>query len=249
MHQYSDQLLLPYTHSSNLWCNTDSLELYQLNLTRQHSSWYYGTHAVNYTWNSNGYRCAEWSDITWSQSHVIMGCSYALGLGITDSDCVAAHLENGVNLAQPAVSVYHIQYNTLRLLGQGHRPRRVDIIVPELTRSVYWGNNDWVDITIHDFESRSHELTDSVQQYYRGYVAQPPNAELCSYMTILGVQALWRSQGVDCVLWSLWIHGDQQFDHRLADPIDWARDLDAYGTAHPGRQTHRLWAEQILATM
>jgi hypothetical protein len=177
-----------------------------------------------------------------------MGCSHAMGLGLTDQDTVSAQIPQAVNLAQPAVSVYHIQYNTLKLIDQGIRPLSVDILVPELARAVYWAQNDWVDITVHDFLTRSHELAPPVQQYYHGLTAISPHAELMAWMTIRSVKALWQSHGVDCRLWGLWINNTIQFEHTLMPPIDQARDLDQSGHAHPGRLTHQQWAQQILST-
>jgi len=247
MHSYSDQLLLPYTHPHSEWCNLDSSQLYHSNLKSQPQDWYYRTHPVHYTWNSNGYRCAEWHDISWEHSRIIMGCSHAMGIGVTDQDTLAAHIPHAVNLAQPAVSVYHIQYNTLRLIDQGLQPLSVDILVPELSRAVYWAEHDWVDITAHDFHTRNTDLALPVQEYYRGLTAISPHAELMAWMTIRSIQALWQSHGVACRLWGLWFNSDIQYQHTLATPIDQARDLDPLGHAHPGRLTHQQWAQQIMA--
>lgn len=247
MHAYSPQLLLPRRHPSTEWDGTDTFERYHHNLKSQPEHWYYRTHSVQYTWNSNGYRCAEWADITWSQSRVVMGCSHAMGTGLDDRDTVSSHFEHGVNLAQPGVSVYHILYNTLRLIDAGAVPKSVDIIVPDLSRAVYWAKDDWVDLTVHDFALRSQDLTDSVRDYYRGYLDIEPMATQSAYMTMRGTQALWSAQGVDCNLYSTWLNVSSEFQLGtvLPRPHDWARDIDITGTAHPGRSTAKMWAEII----
>ena len=243
MHVYSSQLLLPYHHpGAPQWEKNDSQDLYQKNLLTQPDSWHYRHHSVSYTWNTNGYRCAEWDSVDWSLSHVIMGCSYAQGLGIDDSDTISAGVPNGVNLAQSGSNAYVIQYNSLRLIDAGIRPRSVKIIIPDLTRSVYWGTQDWVDLTAHDLKLRGHGLNTSVRDYYQGWLAHSPNAEQATYMTVRSTQALWQAVGVDCELYHHWMPYDSKFiiAPQLPQPVDLARDC-----VHPGPITHSLWRDFI----
>lgn len=248
MFTYSNQLLLPYTHScSPDWEKNDSQELFYNNLQIQPDNWYYRQNTVRYTWNSNGYRCPEWDNIHWSSSNILMGCSYAQGMGVDDADTISAQVSNGVNLAQSGTNVYTIQYNTLRLLDLGIRPKSVKIIVPDLARSVYWGSEDWVDLTPHDLEIRGHSLTPQVRDYYNSWLSIAPNAELQSYMTIRSVQALWSAAGVSCDLYHNWMLADSKFVTAplLPEPIDQARNINHRGFAHPGRKTLQQWADFI----
>ena len=250
MHAYSSQLLLPYHHPhSPLWEKNDSQALYLENLKIQPWDWYYRNHSVRYTWNSNGYRCPEWEDISWSESHVLMGCSYAQGMGVDDSDTISAGITGGVNLAQSGSNAYIIQYNSLRLLDAGIRPRSVKIIIPDLTRSVYWGTEDWVDLTVHDLNLRGSALPSPVRDYYQGWLAHSPNAELATYMVMRGVQALWRAAGVSCDLYHHWMPYDSKFvmAPTLPEPVDHARDCTPKGFAHPGPKTLALWRAYMYA--
>ena len=250
MHQYGRDLLLTYQHPDPDWESNDSRELYNSNLARQPESWYYRDHEVRYTWNSNGYRCREWQDISWAASHVIMGCSYALGLGVDDQDTISSEIPESVNLAQCGVSVYHVQYNTIRLIQNGLIPKTVKIIVPDLARSTFWSQDTWVDLTPHDIRTRWYGLPENVRDYYQGWLSMEPNAELASYMTILGVQALWRSHGAECDLYHHWIPNNTQFQvgPALPDIVDWARDVQPNGFGHPGRQTLALWRDFIYGS-
>lgn len=249
MISYTTDLLLPYKHTSGSWLSTDSQALYTHNLQRQPADWYYRTNSVEYTWNSNGYRAPEWSDIVWSDTRLLMGCSFALGLGVRAEDMITGGVERAVTLAQCGISIANIQYNTIRLIDAGIRPLRVDVIIPPQTRAVYWAESDWADLTVQDLLARGDGLTASVRDYYQGYLALDPNAEFNSYMAGRSVQALWQSAGVECTLW----HTPLEFDPRfklgeiLPPIVDQARDVGFDGTAHPGRQTLALWRDCLYS--
>lgn len=242
MHTYSPDLLLPYYHPSTEWLSTDSAALFQHNLTVQPESWFYRYNTVTYTFNSNGYRCAEWNQIDWYSSTVLMGCSIAMGVGLTDSETITAYWENGVNLAQPGISLGHIHYNSLRLIDQRIRPKKVNIIIPQHSRTVYWSQRDWVDLTAHDFDQRGSALNPAVQDFYRGYIAFDTHVEIQAELTARSIKALWNSVGVDCALYSLTPVNYAQLLPAAKDP---ARDIDPVTGAHPGRLTVAGWSRFI----
>jgi hypothetical protein len=247
MHLYNDYLLLKYNHPSKFWETNDSESLYQINLKKQPSDWYYRNNQVTYSWNSNGYRAPEWDTIDWAKSHVLMGCSYAMGSGIDDRDTISSQIPNGVNLAQSGTSLYALEYNTIRLIDAGIRPATVKIILPNLARLTYWGDVDWIDLTPHDLEIRGHHLVPAVRQCYSGWLGIKYNAEQHGYMTARAIQALWHASGVPCDLYQHWSpeHPIFNLGHQLPEPIDQARDINENNFAHPGRDTHRMWADII----
>jgi hypothetical protein len=247
MYSYNDHLLLKYNHASTFWETNDSESLYRYNLTRQPNNWYYRNNTVNYSWNSNGYRALEWKDIAWSDSHVLMGCSYAMGSGVDDVDTISAQISNGVNLGQSGTSVYAIQYNTIRLIDAGIRPKTVKIIMPNLSRMTYWGDLDWIDLTPHDLPVRGNQLVPPVRDCYAGWLYIPPNSEQHGYMSIRATQALWQAAGVPCDLYQHWVPENPVYSQgtQLPEPIDNARDINENNFAHPGRETLKLWAEII----
>jgi hypothetical protein len=245
MHSYSDQLLLKYHHPSSYWETNDSESLYQTNLKRQPADWYYRNNTVTYSWNSNGYRAPEWSDINWSQSHVLMGCSYAMGSGVDDSDTISAQVPNGINLGQSGTSLYAIEYNTIQMIDAGIRPLTVKIIMPNLARLTYWGDIDWLDLTPHDLSVRGDQLIAPVRNCYTGWLAIKYNAEQHGYMTARAIQALWQANGVSCDLYQHWAPEVPAFSQgvQLPEPVDQARDINDSNFAHPGRNTFKLWAD------
>jgi len=245
VHLYNNHLLLKYQHHSINWETNDSEQLYQTNLKRQPADWYYRNNTVTYSWNSNGYRAPEWHDINWSQSHVLMGCSYAMGSGVDDSDTISARVLNGVNLGQSGTSLYAIEYNTIRMIDSGIRPLTVKIIMPNLSRLTYWGESDWLDLTPHDLFVRGNQLVLPVQNCYTGWLSIKHNSEQHGYMTARAIQALWQAQGVRCDLYQHWAPEAPQFSqgYQLPEPIDQARDINDNNFAHPGRLTLKLWAD------
>lgn len=247
MHTYTPDLLLKYNHASTLWETNDNASLYEYNLQHQPANWYYRNNTVEYAWNSNGYRCADWEHIDWARSHVLMGCSYAMGHGVAESDCISSQIDNGVNLAQSGTSITAIQYNTIRLLQAGIRPKSVKIIVPNIARLTYWGLDAWLDLTPHDLSARGEYLVPHVRNCYTGWLALDPNAEQHGYMTALSVQALWAAAGVACDLYQHWAPENPCFNlgTQLPSQIDLARDVNLNGFAHPGRQTLKLWSDVI----
>lgn len=244
MYSYSDHMLLTYTHSSSKWETNDSEALYQTNLKRQPADWYYRNNSVNYSWNSNGYRAPEWNTINWEQSHVLMGCSYAMGSGVDDCDTISSQVPNGVNLGQSGTSLYAIEYNTIRMIDAGIRPLTVKIIMPNLARLTYWGDVDWIDLTPHDLSVRGDQLVSPVRDCYTGWLAIKYNAEQHGYMAARAIQALWKANGVACDLYQHWAPENPVFNqgYQLPEPIDQARDINSNNFAHPGRKTLQLWA-------
>jgi hypothetical protein len=247
MHTYTDDLLLKYIHTSTEWETNDSAELYQYNLQHQPSDWYYRANTVEYGWNSNGYRTPEWKDIAWPRSHVLMGCSYAMGHGVGESDTITGPIAHSVNLGQSGTSITAIQYNSIRLIQAGILPQSVSIIVPNIARLTYWGRDSWLDLTPHDLAQRGQHLVPHVRDCYEGWLAIDPNAEQHGYMTAVSVQGLWLSVGVACKLYQHWAPKDARFQlgTQLPQQVDSARDVNAAGFAHPGRQTLALWRDVI----
>lgn len=78
---------------SFLFQSYDTEERYRKNLKTQPKNWYYRTHPVRYTVNSQGYRTQEFDKINWSESIVMFGCSHVFGVGVTDEHTIPYFLE------------------------------------------------------------------------------------------------------------------------------------------------------------
>jgi len=261
MHTYSNDLLLPYPHTG--WTTSqpfipkmmpfepsDSEYLYQANQQRQPDTWYYRTHEVTYTWNSNGYRAGEWAGQDWASSWLVMGCSHVVGIGVAYEDTLSEQLSRYIgapciNLGMGGAGMDVIVYNTLRLIDAGIRPQGVVIVAPNLSRLTMWRSQDYVNLNPH------YEAEDPYIKYgYDAWLRSEPNAELHSYMKLRSAIALWQAEGVRVI--PTHYQKEQNADHTIGLHLpprqDYARDVDVRNgqmTGHFGRATLGSWARAI----
>jgi hypothetical protein len=240
--------LLPQDQTSGLWAGSDTEALYRENCVRRPPGW--REQGLHYSWNREGYRAPEWLRIKWSDSHVVMGCSFVLGIGVDDADTLPNQLsqllgEPTVNLGYAGGSCQVIQYNTMRLIELGWLPKTVTIIIPELARMTYFDNS-----APRNLMPLSQGPLDQAS-FYRYWLRSPGHAELYSRMAILGAEALWVSHHVPVVL-RHWHHNPQegsQMAPYLTPAHDLARDVRPTGTgswyAHPGPKTLNTWACEL----
>lgn len=71
--------------------------------------------------NSQGYRCAEWSEIDWESSYAMIGCSHIFGTGNRLKNTLPAQLEHligkpCINLGVPGANYLHSFINASELL-------------------------------------------------------------------------------------------------------------------------------------
>jgi hypothetical protein len=102
------------------WFSYDDQATYEANLKTQPADWEWRTRRVRYTVNSQHYRCPEWSDIDWSNSILMLGCSMVFGLGLDDDQTVTASLSRKlgmpvINLGVPGSSAMFQWINTTKL--------------------------------------------------------------------------------------------------------------------------------------
>ena len=68
------------------WCCGDMPEEYEEQLKKQPKDWFWRDREVRYMCNWNGYRARDWEDYDWSESIVVLGCSMAYGVGVSNED-------------------------------------------------------------------------------------------------------------------------------------------------------------------
>jgi hypothetical protein len=251
MYVYGKQLLLPAKENDRLFSGQDSSQLFQKNLERQPADWYYRNHPVEYTWNSNGYRAPEWDRVDWEHSHIVMGCSFVLGVGLTDMDTLPSRLstelnEPVVNLGYGGSGVATLAYNTLRLIDAGIRPLSVTLVIPNLSRLTFFQDTDTLHLLPNFFV---HSNTSPFKSFYETWIGVGPNAELHSLMLMRGLIANWTSVGVHVVVkhWTREVDYDwQSLGPNLPAAVDWARDLiNDVQNGLPGRKTMQVCANII----
>jgi hypothetical protein len=132
---------LPTGQTSKDWSGTDTKELYQENLLKQPKDWYYRTNKVTYTVNSDGYRTQEFSDIDWSNSIVMFGCSNTFGVGLDDKDIVSTKLQELldipiINMGCGGSSIIFNVHNSM-ILREGYpTPKGVIMFWPACDRII-----------------------------------------------------------------------------------------------------------------
>lgn len=259
MQTYSKELLLPYYHSlavprvgiSYLYEPSDTEQLYKANLLRQPTDWYYRHNPVTYTWNSNGYRAPEWTEVDWTNTWIVMGCSLVVGIGVAEHHTLNSQLsvllgKPCVNLGMGGSGVDVIMYNSLRLIDNMIKPAGVVVVAPQLARMTYWTTKYYENLVAGFTQSA---IDTHIQQAYEGHLRYEPNAEMHSHMKLRGIQALWQAQGVPIIM-THYNEGKavKPIGLSLPDRLDVARDadiLDSKPIGHNGFKTLASWATAI----
>lgn len=219
------------------WAGTDTRPRYLANLGTQPPDWPYRTQPVTYTVNREGYRCAEFDQIDWSQSLVVFGCSMVFGIGVTDQDTMPAQLSmiTGlpvINMGQAASSIEFNLANSVILSHICPRPRAVIHLWTGLDRSVYYG-------------SRSLEFLGSwsSSDYFTARSQRACHSEMQALIAKLTTESLWR----DTLLWQ----GSyfKETAELLGIPDCHRHDDNARDLLHPGVKSHGRVAHQIASDL
>jgi hypothetical protein len=186
--------------------------------------------SVSYKLNSQGYRCPEWADINWAQSHLLFGCSVVQGIGLESADTLDQELSkllNGpvINLGIGGGSLPFILANTYKLIDAGIRPKSVILVYPEPSRVALFLKNKVQHIGTWEHDS-----------WYRTWL-KDSNAEYYGYLAGRSIESAWTSVGIDVVS----VHQPD-----VPGPEDLPRYIDvAKDDQHPGPKTIKLWAKHI----
>jgi hypothetical protein len=121
-----DLLSTPYGGTVE-FVGTDDAVTYERNLVTQPNDWHYRHKPISYVFNSAGYRASEWNHYDWSESVVLLGCSYTLGVGVAEDETVSSQLSSllsrpVINLGVAASSCWFSYHNSQRLHKSAIRP-------------------------------------------------------------------------------------------------------------------------------
>jgi hypothetical protein len=121
------------------YCFGDTRDFHHKNIVSQPKDWPWRSRVVNYTLNTQGFRCPEFDSIDWANSIVCFGCSMTFGMGVDDSDTWVSQLGrelncNTVNLGWPGASPSFMWANSIELARAGIQPRAVVYYWPEPSR-------------------------------------------------------------------------------------------------------------------
>jgi hypothetical protein len=132
-----------HTKLDNQFLGTDSRELYEHHLKIYPANWYYRTAPVNYTLNTQHYRCPEFNTIDWANSIVIFGCSRVFGVGVDDEFTVSNQLSKliskpVINMGTNAASMTFSLHNAIILRAGYPMPLGVVNIWTDYPRTAYY---------------------------------------------------------------------------------------------------------------
>lgn len=239
---YTDHLLLLSAKQPNKnWAESDSESLYKENLKTQSEDWYYRTHSITYKRNSNKYRCAEWNDITWSNSWIVLGCSSVEGIGLDESDVLSTRLSElldspVINLGVGGTGADVTLFNSIRLIDKNIRPKGVIIINGDftLTRLSLFTSTGSIAIGNWSFDKKINQ--GKFSNLYSLWTNEAGHAETYSYMCLRGAISMWKTENIPTFYFNI--------ERDLPKKSDLARDL-----SHWGRETIKLWARSIVNTI
>lgn len=125
---YPNRTTPPTMHAH--FYSSDSEEMFNKNLEIMPEDWEYRHKVINYTFNSENFRCPEFDDIDWENSTLYFGCSTAFGIGVDDTGTLPYHLgkvlnEPVINLGIPGASNQEIFNLSLDILDRFSTPKRV----------------------------------------------------------------------------------------------------------------------------
>lgn len=220
------------------WDSADNQATFEKNCKTQPEDWYYRSHRVSYQFNSNNYRCPEWTNIKWQDSWIMLGCSLVEGVGLALDDCLPSQLaqvikEPVINLGVGASGHDVTMFNSIRLIKQGIRPKGVIIVHGDhnLSRVAVFSP---INVTLGGswILDRPKYEGFPLDTLYKLWTTYPDNAEAHAQMNLEGAIALWKSENIP--VFSISTSKD------LSPSIDYARDV-----LHPGRLTANTWAHRI----
>lgn len=201
--------------------------------------WDYFNKPITYKFNSQGYRAAEWTDIDWKKSVVVLGCSHVLGEGLAEEDTVTAQLSSllqrpVVNLGASGTGMSFSFYNSVML----HKNFPTPYAVVQL-----WSNCNRIELYTSSNVLLHTPQIDSNNEFYRNWMLKEENPKTHMYMTAQASRCMWESK---TKYYELSMFGETanilNCTHIL--DIDLARDL-----GHPGIETAKLVADNIAANI
>lgn len=246
---------IPATTSSP-WHSIDQEEFFKQNLAKSEPNWIYRNKEIFYSFNSNGYRCPEWSDINWHESIVVLGCSYVAGVGLAFEDTFCSLLSKQlnqpvVNLGVASSSNHLMLHNSLNLLDAGIKPKAVIVLYTDIARLTFFKQDKpvkhyghWVFPDEFHFQPENALSMPAYPKdeldFYSTWITEN-NADVHGLMIAKSIENAWRANNVPFYGFSAY---ESQMDAdytRLMTMIDRARDL-----RHPGIETQKIWTRIIL---
>jgi len=212
----------------------------------------------DYTINSQGFRTSEFLRVDWVNSVVVLGCSIVFGEGLNNTDCLTYRLSEiisrpVINLGISGAGPDLIFYNALALQHQYPQLQRVIIVWPGADRLTEFTDRDARCYGAWNCDSNNSKELTGWHRIYATMNAKPEHRAHILRMYSYALQIIWgerlceftwapeTADHIGCKL----LNGDRSnWDRTDLIRGDLARDL-----VHPGRDSHRAWAQQIAKSL
>jgi hypothetical protein len=221
------ELLHCHAHTDN-WVGTDTEELFHQNLKSQPEDWQWRSQQITYKLNSQNYRAPEWSDVDWSNSIVMFGCSQVFGVGVDEDQTLSYYLSQllnkpVINLGIPGGSSMALWINTEKLLKHGINPLAVIYNWPSANRTAELIDNK------KNLNSGPWILNWPQPRFGKEWVLHPTHGFEYAKYALMSVQRSWSCPQ----LHYCWDHDTAKFlgIPRMANKLDYARDCLHEGPA------------------
>jgi hypothetical protein len=246
--RFERKLLLPNQElitGKYKWFDQDTEDLYNKNLKDQPEDWYYRTKKVEYNINSAGYRTKEFSDINWSKSIVIFGCSHVFGVGTAEEDTISAQLQYMlnvpvINLGSTGASSLFTLHNSVLLSEAYPTPKAVVSIWSSPYRMPYYTEDRVMHCGNWNYDRFKIGYYWNVEKY---------NAIMHLRLNAMSFREIWRRKTNYFDL-SLFHDTSKILNCDFVKQLDSARDLrkekSGYYCSHQGKITNKVIAEKII---
>lgn len=244
------------------WVINDSEQAFLFRKSTMPSDWSFNDLKIQYNFNQNGYRAPEWSDVDWSKSIIVFGCSLTMGVGLPYEWTWAQKLSRKlnvpvINLGVSGGSNVLSLYNSYRLVSKGIRPLAVINMLTSTDRATFFLDNDngdtdlimqhlgpwalapvWIDKKIHStqtIESRKTALA-----WYQSHLRHRNNIEIYGQMFAESMHNFWLSKNIPVITRATEFSRNVNFP-ALSIMVDNGRDPNN----HPGPETTTRWADEL----
>ncbi len=234
-------------YNNELFYSSDSKELFLENskkIANSDPSWPYFNKQIKYNFNDYGYRTKKWSDIDWTNSVVIFGCSCTLGEGLTEEDTISGQLSQllnrpVVNLGVSGTGISFNSYNSLLLYKNLPTPYAVVQMWSSINRIELYTSERMLlclPAVIGNNTGPMHMHRDA---FYKEWSRFPENYHTHMWFTAQFSKSLWENTA-KYYEFTLFEDTENLLKCKLLDIVDRSRDF-----LHPGINTAKMIAENI----
>jgi hypothetical protein len=206
--------------------------------------WLYADKVINYKFNSQGYRTAEWIDISWTDAVVVFGCSCVVGEGLAEDDTITSQLSKRlnrpvINLGVSGTGMLFSFYNSTMLCKNLPTPYAVVQLWSDCNRMEIY-TEDTIRLHLPSRVGKHNTYDGNLHDaFFQSWVTFPENPNTHAWFMSHASRLLWDTRTKYYEL-TMFAQTAQVLGCPLLEAVDYGRDL-----GHSGIETAKLIAENI----